>query len=103
MSVTPGGLGVVGSNPAAPTIYPVLRFSDCEAGIAFLVAAFGFTGNGVGPTHLGREDRRTHHSALRRSQPTSPALILSPVTLSPAVNTRPDPESLNTLDLTLSG
>lgn len=40
-------LGGVRSTPMtttvpAPTIYPVIRFADCEAGIAFLVEAFGF-------------------------------------------------------------
>jgi uncharacterized glyoxalase superfamily protein PhnB len=45
----------------APTIYPVLRFADCEAGIAFLVAAFGFTEH-----HVDRgPDGQIAHAELR--------------------------------------
>jgi uncharacterized glyoxalase superfamily protein PhnB len=45
----------------APTIYPVIRFADCEAGIAFLVAAFGFTEH-----HVDRgPDGQIAHAELR--------------------------------------
>lgn len=45
----------------APTIYPLIRFADCEAGIAFLVDAFGFTEH-----HVDRgPDGQIVHGELR--------------------------------------
>ena len=47
--------------PKAPTIYPVVRFADAQAGIDFLVRAFGFTEHHVdqGP------DGQIVHAELR--------------------------------------